>query len=136
MLYKAFGWAPPQFAHLPLLLDENKAKLSKRNKHANVNSYMEEYLPAALLNFVAFLGWAPDNKREIFSLEELVKEVPCTFLSCLCECFVLVFNQTGQQIGRGRAATETRLVQPRAHYTAVAKTRGHGRPGQPYPANL
>ncbi len=74
-LYKALGWHPPQFAHLSLLVNAQKQKLSKRHGDVAVRDYREKgYLPEALLNFIAFLGWNPGDEREIFSLKELVKE--------------------------------------------------------------
>ena len=75
LLYRAFGWSVPRFAHLPLLLDKNRKKLSKRFGDVAVREYVEKgYLKEALLNFVALLGWNPKTTREIFSLEELVSE--------------------------------------------------------------
>ncbi len=75
LLYNAFGWEMPQFAHLPLLLNPDKSKLSKRQGDVAVEDYRDKgYLPDALLNFVAFLGWNPGGEREIFSLDELVQE--------------------------------------------------------------
>ncbi|MFA6105099.1 MAG: glutamate--tRNA ligase [Patescibacteria group bacterium] len=74
-LYKCFGWELPVFAHLSLLLNSDKSKLSKRQGDVSVSEYEKNgYLPEALVNFVAFLGWNPGGEREIFSLEELVKE--------------------------------------------------------------
>jgi len=74
-LYQAFGWDIPEFAHLPLLLNPDKTKLSKRQGDVAVEDYLAKgYLPEALINFVAFLGWNPGDEREIFSLEELIKE--------------------------------------------------------------
>lgn len=74
-LYKYFGWKPPQFAHLPLLLNPDKSKLSKRQGDVAVGDYLTKgYLPEALINFVAFLGWNPGNEKEIFTLEELIRE--------------------------------------------------------------
>lgn len=74
-LYKYFGWEPPKFAHLPLLLNLDRSKLSKRQGDVAVEDYAKKgYLPEALVNFVAFLGWNPGDDREIFSLEELIKE--------------------------------------------------------------
>ncbi len=74
-LYKYFGWDAPQFAHLPLLLNSDKSKLSKRQGDVAVLDYKEKgYLPEALINFVAFLGWNPGTEQEIFSLEELIEE--------------------------------------------------------------
>ncbi len=74
-LYKYFGWEPPRFAHLPLLLNSDKSKLSKRQGDVAVLDYKEKgYVPEALINFVAFLGWNPGTEQEIFSLEELINE--------------------------------------------------------------
>jgi glutamyl-tRNA synthetase len=74
LLYEAFGWNLPQFVHLPLLLDNKRQKLSKRSGDVAVNEYLEKgYLPEAILNFIAFLGWNPKNEQEIFSLEELIE---------------------------------------------------------------
>lgn len=75
LLYRFLGWDLPQFAHLPLLLNPDKSKLSKRQGDVAVEDYLAKgYLPEALVNFVAFLGWNPGDDREIFSLDELVKE--------------------------------------------------------------
>lgn len=75
LLYEAFGWEPPKFVHLPPILGEGHKKLSKREGAKSVIEYIDEgYLPEAIVNFLAFLGWAPKDDREIFSLEELSKE--------------------------------------------------------------
>ena len=76
-LYQAFGWEPPVFAHLPLLLSPSGGKLSKRNAETlglpvTVSQYREAgYEPEALINWLAFLGWNPGTEKEIFSIEEL-----------------------------------------------------------------
>lgn len=73
ILYQAFEWTPPQFAHLPLLLNPDKTKLSKRQGDVAVEDYVAKgYLPEALLNFVLLLGWNPGTDQEIFSLAEMV----------------------------------------------------------------
>jgi nondiscriminating glutamyl-tRNA synthetase len=75
LLYKFFGWEPPQFAHLPLLLNPDRSKMSKRSGDVAVEAYREKgILPEALINFVALLGWHPQDEREFFTLEELVHE--------------------------------------------------------------
>jgi len=75
LLYKYFGWETPYFSHLSLLLNPDKSKLSKRTGSVSVEDYKNKgYLPDALVNFIALLGWNPGDTREIFSLEELVKE--------------------------------------------------------------
>src|SRR2546427_11139420 len=77
LLYEAFGAEIPQFAHLPLILAPNKAKLSKR-KHGEVVSlttYRDRgFVPAAFTNFLALLGWSSPDGKEILSVEELVRE--------------------------------------------------------------
>jgi len=74
LLYQAFGWEPPLFAHLPMILGPDKAKLSKRHGATSVTEFRDEgYLPQAMLNFMALLGWSLDDKTEVFSCEELIK---------------------------------------------------------------
>lgn len=74
LLYQAFGWEAPQFAHLPLLLNADRSKLSKRQGDVAVEDYQQKgILPEALVNFVALLGWNRGDDQEFFSLEELVE---------------------------------------------------------------
>ncbi len=74
-LHNAFGWELPKYAHLPLLLGKNRAKLSKREGDVAVKDFLSDgYLKEAILNFVALLGWHPKTEQEIFSLEDLIKE--------------------------------------------------------------
>ncbi len=74
LLYQAFGWAPPQFCHLPMVLGEDGQKLSKRHGATQVKDFKDKgYLPEAIINFVVLLGWALDDKQEIFSIDELKK---------------------------------------------------------------
>ncbi len=71
-LYKAFGWELPVFVHLPLLLNSDRSKLSKRQGDVSVESYLQNgYLPEAILNFIALLGWHSADDREIYTLKEL-----------------------------------------------------------------
>lgn len=73
-LYQAFGWEVPQFAHLPVLLSPSGGKLSKRDGAVSVLEFRDQgYLPEALVNFLALLGWNPGDNRELFALDELVK---------------------------------------------------------------
>ncbi|MBR2696934.1 MAG: glutamate--tRNA ligase [Parasporobacterium sp.] len=72
-LYAAFGWEPPVFVHLPLITDEEHHKLSKRSGHSSFEDLLElGFLPEAIINYVALLGWSPEGNEEIFSLEELI----------------------------------------------------------------
>ncbi len=75
LLYQYFGWDLPVYAHLPLLLNPDRSKLSKRQGDVAVEEYRTKgYLPEALVNFVALLGWNPGDDREIFTLDDLVSE--------------------------------------------------------------
>ncbi len=72
-LYDAFGWEIPTYIHCPLITDENHKKLSKRAGHASYEDLIEQgFLSEAVVNFVALLGWSPEDNREIFSLQELI----------------------------------------------------------------
>ena len=73
-LYDAFGWDIPKYIHCPLITDEDHHKLSKRSGHSSYEDLIEQgFLPEAVVNFIALLGWSPDSDREIFSLKELVE---------------------------------------------------------------
>ena len=73
-LYDAFGWEPPVFVHLPLITDEEHHKLSKRSGHSSFEDLVEQgFLPEAIINFVALLGWSPEGTEEIFSLKQLIE---------------------------------------------------------------
>ncbi|MFD1954009.1 glutamate--tRNA ligase [Paenibacillus thailandensis] len=75
MIYEAFGWQPPQFGHMTLIVNESRKKLSKRDE--SIIQFIEQYdglgyLPEALFNFIALLGWSPEGEQEIFTREELI----------------------------------------------------------------
>ena len=73
-LYEAFGWEIPTYVHCPLITNEEHKKLSKRSGHSSFEDLIEQgYVAEAIVNFVALLGWSPEDDREIFSLKELVK---------------------------------------------------------------
>lgn len=74
-LYEAFGWEVPTYVHCPLITDENHKKLSKRSGHSSYEDLIDQgFLTEAIVNFVSLLGWSPEDNREIFSLEDLIKE--------------------------------------------------------------
>jgi len=74
LLYQALDWQPPQFAHLPMILGPDRAKLSKRHGATNIIEYQSQgLLPEAMINFLSLLGWALDDKTELLSREELIK---------------------------------------------------------------
>ena len=73
-LYQAFGWEVPVYIHCPTITNENHEKLSKRSGHSSYEDLLEQgFVTEAIVNFVALLGWSPEDNQEIFSLEELVK---------------------------------------------------------------
>ena len=73
-LYEAFGWEVPIYVHCPLITDENHKKLSKRCGHSSYEDLLDQgYVSEAIVNYVALLGWCPQDNREIFSLPELVE---------------------------------------------------------------
>ena len=75
ILFECFGWEIPRYAHMPMVLNTDKSKLSKRQGDVAVEDYLAKgYLPEALVNFVALLGWNPGTEQEIFSMAELIKE--------------------------------------------------------------
>lgn len=75
LLYQALGYPLPQFAHLPMILGPDKSRLSKRHGATSVNAYRDMgFLPQAMLNFLALLGWSPGGNREIISKEEMIEE--------------------------------------------------------------
>lgn len=74
LLYQALGYEPPQFAHLPMILGADRTKLSKRHGAVSIADYYEHgYLPEAMVNFLALLGWSLDDKTEVMSREELIQ---------------------------------------------------------------
>ena len=74
LMYSAFGWSPPLYAHLPMILGPDKSKLSKRHGATSMMEYRDMgYVPEAILNFLALLGWALDDKTEIMGRDELIE---------------------------------------------------------------
>lgn len=73
LVYNAIGWDTPEFGHLPLILGEDRSKLSKRHGAVAVSHYRDEgILPEAFVNFLALLGWSPGTEQEIFTMDELI----------------------------------------------------------------
>jgi glutamyl-tRNA synthetase len=73
-LFRAFGVEPPKYAHIPLILNIDGTKMSKRDKGASLTSYMEEgYAPEAIVNYLCLLGWSPKNNREKMAISEVVE---------------------------------------------------------------
>ncbi|TSC86305.1 MAG: Glutamate--tRNA ligase [Microgenomates group bacterium Gr01-1014_7] len=75
MLYSAFGWEVPEFAHIPVILATDRSKLSKRHGAVGILDFKKDgYIKEALLNYLALLGWTPPSGQEILSLEEMIEE--------------------------------------------------------------
>lgn len=75
LIQQALGFAAPEYAHLPLILGKNRSKLSKRDGATSVDDYRRAgYLPEAMINFIALLGWHPEHDREIITCEEFLRE--------------------------------------------------------------
>jgi glutamyl/glutaminyl-tRNA synthetase len=115
ILYRLFGWDAPLFAHLPLLLNADKSKLSKRQGDVAVEDYLAKgYLPEALVNFVALLGFNPKGDQEIYTMEELIE----LFDLSKVNSSGAVFDQAklnwmnGQYIMKKTAAELVALVRP------------------------
>jgi glutamyl-tRNA synthetase len=74
LLYRALDWEPPQFAHLPIILGPDRARLSKRHGATAITEYQRQgYLPAAMTNFLALLGWSLDDRTELLSSDQLIR---------------------------------------------------------------
>lgn len=79
LIQEALGFKRPEYAHIPLILAPDRSKMSKRNGAVSIAAYKEEgYLPEALLNYLALLGWNPGTEQELFTLEELVEHFDLT----------------------------------------------------------
>ncbi|NOS67273.1 MAG: glutamate--tRNA ligase [Candidatus Peribacteraceae bacterium] len=75
LLFEWLGWAPPKYAHVPLLLSKDRKKLSKRDGDVAVEEYIQKgYLPEVMVNFLALLGWNPGTTQEIFTMDELIEQ--------------------------------------------------------------
>jgi glutamyl-tRNA synthetase len=78
-LIRALGYREPRFGHIPLILNPDRSKISKRKSQTAMTAYREEgYLPEAMVNFLAFLGWSPGTEEEIFTLDELIERFDIT----------------------------------------------------------
>jgi glutamyl-tRNA synthetase len=82
LLYESFGWEIPKYVHLPHIMKDKQHKLSKRHGDANFEDFLEKgFLPAAILNYVALLGWNPKNEVEKFSMQELIESFDISGIS-------------------------------------------------------
>ncbi len=75
LLYEALGIEPPEFAHISLILGKDRSKMSKRHGATSINQYRKEgYLPEAMVNFLALLGWSPEGEEEVLSMDQLIEQ--------------------------------------------------------------
>lgn len=75
LLYDAFGWEKPEYVHLPTVLNKDKKKLSKRHGDVSVEGFKKQgYLPEAIVNYLALVGWSPESNEEILSMDELIEQ--------------------------------------------------------------
>ena len=82
LLYESFGWKKPNYIHLPHVVKEDGKKLSKREGDASfMDLYEQGYLPAAIINYLALLGWSPEDTQEIFTLDELIEKFSISRIS-------------------------------------------------------
>src|SRR5262249_22457486 len=76
LLYQYFGWEPPKFAHMPLMRNADRSKVSKRKNNTSLKWYREQgFLPEAMMNFLALMGWSMPNGNEIFGYEDVEREM-------------------------------------------------------------
>jgi glutamyl-tRNA synthetase len=91
LLYEYFGWEKPYFYHTPVLRNPDKSKLSKRQGHTNVQWYKESgYLPEAILNYLALMGWSHPDEKEIFSIKEFISLFDLSDMKAVGPIFDLV----------------------------------------------
>lgn len=98
-LYNAFKWKAPEFGHVPLLVDQERQKLSKRNADIDLSSFRDKQgiFPATLVNFAALLGWSHTHKSDVLNLEEL-EQMVCLIseLTTYADCLVYSENHPRQ----------------------------------------
>lgn len=94
-LYRMFGWTPPAFAHMPLLLGTDRSKLSKRHGSTDALRFRDEgYLPDAMINFLALLGWSSKSDQEFFTRQELVEKFSLSAMNKAGAVFDLIKLQS------------------------------------------
>ena len=115
MIYESFGWSMPVFAHCSLILGSDRTKLSKRHGATSVHQYAEEgFLPDALLNFLALLGWSSPDHKEILTLDEIAKNFDLERLNKAPSVFdpVKLRWMNGEYIRKAPVSEITKLVTP------------------------
>lgn len=118
LLYQALGWPIPKFAHVPLILGPDKKRLSKRHGATSISEYATAgYLPEAMVNFLALLGWSPGDDREIMSMQELIQSFRLEAISRKSAVFdeTKLIWMNGEYIGRLSAEELSQRVLPVLH---------------------
>lgn len=127
-LYHAFGWSPPQFGHVPLLVDHNKQKLSKRNFDSDIASFRDQrgIFPEALTNFAALLGWSHQQKSDVMGLADLesIFDLKITKGNTIVSFEKLVYLQ--EQHARRRVHARGEQFEQMIRDVAVALLEKHG----------
>jgi glutamyl-tRNA synthetase len=115
LIYRAFGVEPPRFAHVPLIMGPDKARLSKRHGSTSVAQFRDEgYLPEAMVNYLALLGWSYDDSTQLFTLEELIERFSLKRVSDTPAIFDYKKLQwmNGEYMKRKPAEERVQLVMP------------------------
>lgn len=121
LMFEAFGWTPPVYAHLPVILAPDGGKLSKRKGAASVMDYKKAgFLPEALFNFLALLGWAPGDSREKMTLDELIQSFSLEQVSPKSS----VFDEKKLEWMNGLYLTERSSVSLASEIVPVFKEKG------------
>lgn len=131
LMYEALGYEPPKFAHLPMILGQDRQRLSKRHGAVSVTWYRDEgYLPHAMVNYLVRLGWSLDDKTEVFSMDDLLREFDLDRVGCSAAVFdpekLLWLNQHWM-----KEATNEELALPLAEQLAKLGIDAKGDPRLP-----
>jgi glutamyl-tRNA synthetase len=121
LLYEAFGWKIPVVAHLPILRNPDKSKLSKRKNAVWISWYIEEgFLPQAVLNYLALLGWSHPQEKEIFPISEFIKKFELKDVSPVGPVFDLI-KLTWMNQQYIQAMSESDLKKEILHFSPIAQ---------------
>lgn len=121
-LYKAFNWTPPRFGHVPLLVDHDRQKLSKRNADIDLSSFRDKQgiFPATLINFAALLGWSHRCKSDVLSLKQL-EQIVCQLDARVMPMLITAVRLENHQRQHGCYSGETLVSAKGARATIRCK---------------
>lgn len=124
LIIEALGFNPPKYAHIPLILGLDRSKLSKRNVFVSVEEYKGMYLPEAIFNFLALLGWHPEGDREILSEKEIINEFSLERVQKSGAIFDLekLKWMNGEYIRKKSAGELTKILMPKLILAGCGKT--------------